>query len=359
MRMGWFEEDPTMGVLASPVPGTAQTSMNHVATVELQASYSRTASVRRTRPARKLPPSSPLRSHRIGLLCLAVTSFGWGLNWPGMKILLREMPPLLARGSAGLVAALLIAIVAATQGQSLKVPRPLSGRLVAASLTNVFAWMGFATLSIRWLHAGQGALLVYTMPIWATLLAWPILGQRPSMRATAGLLLCIGGLWSLFGGSAMQFDAGQWIGAGFALASAFFFALGTVALRPLVEMPPLALLAWQVGLGCLPMLLLGLAFEDLPHASELSTRGWLLWLYMTAVPMGLCYFTWFAALRRLPRTTASVATLLTLVIGVCASAFMLDEPFRLREVAALLLILSGVALALEIKVGAASRPADE
>ena len=69
-------------------------------------------------------------------------------------------------------------------------------------------------------------------------------------------------------------------------------------------------------------------------------------LYMTAVPMGLCYMTWFAALRRLPPTTASLATLLTPVIGVVAAAFVLGEPLGPRELAALALTLGGVALAL-------------
>jgi drug/metabolite transporter (DMT)-like permease len=36
--------------------------------------------------------------------------------------------------------------------------------------------MGLSTLSLLWLDAGQGALLVYSMPIWATILAWPALG---------------------------------------------------------------------------------------------------------------------------------------------------------------------------------------
>ena len=57
------------------------------------------------------------------------------------------------------------------------------GRLLALSMTNVFAWIGFSTLSMLWLNAGQAA-----MPIWATLLAWPLSGQRPSVRASGGLL---------------------------------------------------------------------------------------------------------------------------------------------------------------------------
>jgi drug/metabolite transporter (DMT)-like permease len=281
----------------------------------------------------------------VGFLCLLVTSVGWGLNWPAMKVLLRELPPLFARGAAGSVAGVACALAVVALGQSLAVPRPLIGRLVAASALNVFAWMGFATVAMRWLSVGQCALLVYTMPVWATLLAWPIRGERPSVRAVAGLVLCMAGLWQLFGGAGFQLDREPLIGAALALLSALLFALSTVALRPLVELTPLASLAWQLALGCMPMVAMGIAFEH-PALADVSATGWALMLYMTAVPMGLCYLTWFAALRRLPPTTASLATLLTPVIGVVAAALTLGEPLGAREALALTLTLGGVALAL-------------
>src|SRR5690349_21045092 len=118
-----------------------------------------------------------------------------------MKYLLQEWPPLFARGSAGLCAALLIAVAARMAGQSLAVPRALWGKLALAAFLNILAWTGFATLSIRWLNAGQGALLVYTMPVWATLLAWPVLGRKPAAASLAGLVLCLSGIALLFAGA--------------------------------------------------------------------------------------------------------------------------------------------------------------
>jgi drug/metabolite transporter (DMT)-like permease len=287
----------------------------------------------------------PLSATRIGFLCLMVTVVGWGLNWPAMKVLLRELPPLFARGAAGAAAGAVFALAALLLRQPLALPRRLIGRVVAASALNVFAWMGFATIALRWLNVSQCALLVYTMPVWAMLLAWPIRGERPSLRAVAGLLLCMTGLWQLFGGGDLLLDREQSVGAALALGSAVLFALSTVALRPLIEIRPVASLAWQLSLGCLPMLLIGLAFEH-PDVARLSPTGWALMLYMTAVPMGLCYMSWFAALRRLPPTTASLATLVTPVIGVAAAAFALGEPLGHKELAALMLTLAGVGLAL-------------
>ena len=281
----------------------------------------------------------------FGFVCLLVTSLGWGLNWPAMKVILAQLPPLFARGTAGSVAGLACALATVLLGQSLVVPRPLIGRVVAAAALNVFAWMGFATVAMRWLSVGQCALLVYTMPVWATLLAWPIRGERPSLRAIAGLALCMAGLWQLFGSGGFHLDWEQQVGAVLALGSAVLFALSTVALRPLIELRPLASLAWQLSLGCLPMVALGLAFEH-PAIANVSPTAWALMLYMTAVPMGLCYMTWFAALRRLPPTTASLATLLTPVIGVVSAALVLGEPLGTRELVAFTLTLAGVALAL-------------
>ena len=280
---------------------------------------------------------------RVGLLLLLLTSVGWGLNWPVMKQLLQEWPPLFARGTAGLAAALVLTGVALSRRERIALPRKLWARMVASAFCSVFAWMGFTTLSLRWLSAGQAALLVYTMPVWATLLAWPLRGERPTPRATLGLALCMAGVAVLVGQNA-TIGMEQLPGVLFALGAALLFALGTITIAPL-PLPPVTSVVWQLTIGCAPMLLLGLLFER-PDVAALSPGGVALMAYMTIGPMGLCYLSWFAALRRLPPATASIGTLLTPVIGVIAAAATLGEPFGARQIGAMILTLGGVALAL-------------
>ncbi len=299
---------------------------------------------RRTRHRRRGLILPALNSRAIGLWCLLATSIGWGFNWPVMKFLLTQWPPLFARGSAGMAAAALLAGLAWRRGERLTVPRRQFGRLLAAAFINVFVWMGFSTLALHWLAAGQAALLVYTMPVWATLLAWPLLGQRPPARSVAGLVLALGGLLLLFGGSGLGLARGQWPGVPLALGAAFLFALGTVTLGALA-LPPLTAVVWQLVLGCTPMLAYGVLFEH-PRWDALTPLGWGLMAYVTAVPMALCYLTWFAALRRLPPATASIATLLTPVIGVVAAALVLGEPLGAKEALAMGLTIGGLALVL-------------
>lgn len=284
-------------------------------------------------------------SRIAGFLLLAVTVLGWGLNWPAVKLLLLEWPPLFSRGVAGVAAAVLLAAIAASRGESLRVSPRYFPRLAFAAFTNVFAWMGFGTVAMKYLPISEAALLAYTMPIWTMLFAWPILGERPTLRSVIALVLAFVGLAVLFSGQDFSFDQAKIMGVALALGAAVLFAFGSVTARTPIPLKPIALVAWLVGLGCLPMIVLGLLIEH-PDIAALSPRGWALMVYMTLGPMAIAYLTWFAALRRLQPAAATTGSLGVPIVGVCAGALFLGDPFGLREIAALVLTLAGVALAL-------------
>jgi drug/metabolite transporter (DMT)-like permease len=286
-----------------------------------------------------------LDARLTGFALLAITVTGWALNWAFIKLLLREWPPLFSRGISGVAAAIILACLASARGESLKVPRIAWSALSLAAFTNVFAWMGFGTAAMVDLSISEGTLLVYTMPIWAMLFAWPMLGARPRLREISALALGVAGIAVLFAGDQFAFGAGKLAGIALALAAAILFALGSVRTKQPLPIAPIAQVAWQVGLGCAPMIAFGLAFEQ-PDFGKLSPTGGAVLIYMILGPMGLCYLTWFAALQRLPAATAAMGTLIVPVIGVVAAAILLGEPLGLREVVAAALTLGGVALAI-------------
>lgn len=258
-----------------------------------------------------------------------------------------ELPPFSARGFAALAASLILAAWVKARGQSLAVPRGEWGALGIYALLNVTAWMGLATVALQWLTGGEGALVAYTMPIWAVLLAWPVLGERPRPRHLAGLGLGLVGVTVLMlSGGGLAGGAAKLPGLLIMLAAAFSFALAAVLgkRRPLA-VPPMAVVVWQVGLGGLPILAASLLTEN-PDWGAVSTTGWLAMLYMAAIPLCLCYATWFGALRRLPAGTAAMGTLVTPVIGMLASGIVLGEPLGPAQFLALGLTLGGVVLAI-------------
>ncbi|MBP0438049.1 DMT family transporter [Tianweitania sediminis] len=283
-------------------------------------------------------------SRGIGYACLVATAIGWGLNWPWMKILLQEWPPLFSRGLAGTIAAALLALVAVKRGERLAIARPTLPSLLFGSFTNVFAWMGFSTVAMQWLTVSEASLVVYTMPLWTTLLAWLLVGAKPTARELLGLGLGFLGIGVLLGGQGLAVGTDKLLGYGLAVGAAVLFALGSV-LRPRGDViPPFTLVAWQVGVACSVMMLIGIVFEG-PDLTQLSFAGGLAMGYMTVIAMGLCYLTWFETRRRLPASTAATGMLLVPIVGIVAAAAMLGEHLGPRETLAMGLTLGGVALA--------------
>jgi drug/metabolite transporter (DMT)-like permease len=280
-----------------------------------------------------------------GLAFLAITSICWGLNWPIMKHILIEWPPLSTRGLTGIAGGALLAMLAATRGESLRVPPDQWPRLLLSAFLNVTTWMMAMGLALLWLPASEAVVIAYTMPVWAALLAWLILRERMSPRRILALLMAFAGIAALMGGNGIAASMAKLPGIALVLAGAFTFALGTIAAKRLpVALPLIASSALQIGLGSVPVALAGLLFEH-PRIEALSTLGWALMAYMTLVGFCVAYVSWFAALKRLPASVAAIGTMAVPVIGVVASAIALHEPLGIGQIAALLFTLAGVAMA--------------
>lgn len=284
-------------------------------------------------------------SRAAGFAFLMVTSIGWGVNWPISKHLLTELPPLTMRGLGGLIGAALLAAIAIARNEPLAVPRHLWPRLIGISFLTVGMWTSLIGLALLWLNAGEAAVLAASNPVWVSLLAWPMLGERLSASRIIALLVAIAGLAILFGVDGFSASAQKLPGIVLALAATTGVALGTILTKRFpLEMPAIAVATWQMGSACLGVSAAGLMFET-AHFDRLSPSGWLLLGYVVFVQFCLCYACWFAALKRLPASTAAVGTLIIPVVGVVASAIALHEPLGLREVLALGLTLGAVAIA--------------
>lgn len=286
------------------------------------------------------------RPDLFGILCLVLAVAGWGLNWPALKLLLQEVPPLTGRGYACLAVAGTLFAIARLRGVSLAVPAGEWKRLVPISLLNITAWNGTSVFGLNWLSASEGTIIAYSVPLYAALLAWPVLGEKPTARRLLALAIGIGGIIVLMAGHGLDIGIGKLPGVAIITSGSVLFALGTVLTkRAPLPLAPLPAVMWQVAIGGAPLLLLSWLLES-PDWAAMSARSWGFLAYMAIGPLCLCYFAWFAALKRMPASVASIGTLLAPVVGVTAAAVFLGEPLGARELAALAMTLGGVALAI-------------
>lgn len=280
-----------------------------------------------------------------GLGLLFVTSCSWGLNWPLMKFLLSELPPFWMRAISGLSGFAFALILAGLRRESLRVPRAQIPRLILFSVLNYGAFGIFTVLSLLWLNASEAVVITYTLPVWAALMAWPMLGERPTLARTSGMVLALAGVAALVGADQVSFNAHLLPGIATGFFAAFLFGLGTViAKRQPLRLPPVTAVAWQVGLGAVPQLALALMLEQ-PHFGRITPLAWVFFAYIAIMPMTIAYLTWFRALRFLPASIAATSVLVAPLVGVVSSALFLGDPLGPRQIAALAVTLTGVGLA--------------
>lgn len=280
-----------------------------------------------------------------GLALLLFTACTWGATWPQAKFLLSEMPPFTARAIPNTAGVLFAFAVAVALRERLRPPPGEWRWLLIYGVLNYGAFTILSTLSLVWLKASEAVIIVYTLPIWAGMLAWPMLGERPTRRRIGAMLLALSGVALLVGVGA---EAAEWrklpgIACGF--LAAWLFALATVvAKRHPLRMPPVAGVAWQAAFGAVPVVLLALLFEH-PHWQRVTPLGIAAFGYIATMPLTIAYLTWFRALRLVPASIAATTVLISPTIGVLSSALLLGDPLGPRQVVALVMTLTGVGLA--------------
>ncbi len=308
-------------------------------------------------PSAPGPPRNALSAGelpRAGFLLLAAITLFWGGNWPMMKIVLAEVPVWWFRGICLIAAGTGLLAIARAGGLPVAVPRREVGPLLFCALFNIVGWHLFSAYGVSLMAAGRAAIIAFTMPLWAVLLGWPVLGERPTARRWAGLGLGLAGLAVLVGPDLRSAQAAP-LGALFMLGAALCWATGTVAVKRFAwSSPTTVLVGWQLLVGAFAVLPGALFFEEAPSLASLSPRAIAAFAYVVALPMLFCHWAYFKLVRMFPVSLAAIGTLAIPVVGVFLSALILDEAVGAREIAALLLICGALALVL---VAPAGKPA--
>jgi drug/metabolite transporter (DMT)-like permease len=294
------------------------------------------------------------RTHTRGLIMLLIVVLAWGTCWPVNKALLDHMPPLwsLALRSVVSAAALLAISIGAT---GLKMPtRQDAPVLVSMVLLHMVGFAVLATLALQFVQAGRSTVLAYTSVLWAPLFAALFLSERVSPRRAIGLGLGILGLAVIFNPLTFDWRDGRAVfGNAALLGGAVLWGISIVHNRAHVwRATAFQLAPWQALLAATLLIGIAAAVEGVP-AIDWSPRAIWLLLFAGIPGTALAYWAVAVASSSLPAATTSVGLLGTPAVSVLMSLLMLGERPTVPLIAALLLILAGVA----VGISDAGRPA--
>jgi drug/metabolite transporter (DMT)-like permease len=274
-------------------------------------------------------------------LMLVVLCVVWGVSWPIMRIALTEVPPFTMRTFSTLVGGLALFAVCLLRRSNLRLPDARAWtHVVISSLLNVASFSVFSTFAQLGAATSRVAILAYTMPIWAVVLAWLCLGEKPTGTQPIAIALCVAGLAVLIYPLAA---GGIPLGIVLALATGVSWAAGTVYLKwARIAANPMAVAIWQFFvIGACMMI-----FEGGPDFHAAQIDGVVATMLSGLLGTGVAYGLWFTVIRRLPAMTASLGVLGSPVIGVIASVLVLGERPTAADVVGFALILAASACAL-------------
>ncbi len=285
-------------------------------------------------------------SRHLGYALLITCWFAWGFAYPATKISLETLDVWSSRALAMFGGGVILLALAAAQGRALRVPRRHWRDLGIAALCNMTVFQIGITIGVHYFSAGRTAVIAYTMPLWATVFAVWLLGERLTPPRLAALTLGLAGIAVLMSQDFSHLRNAPG-GALSTLVAATAFGLGTVWMkRRGWRLDPTVSAGWQLVLGGLPVAAIWLVVGPPVVFGEVSPASWSAVLYLLLIANAIAYMAWFRVVAFFSAIASGIGIFAVPLVAVFGSAVLVSESVGWRELTALGLI--GLALALNV-----------
>ncbi len=282
---------------------------------------------------------------RRQLWALVALTLMWRINWPMMKLSLREITPLYFRALTMSGGALWLYFFYRRRGIDMT-PRGEQWRsVVTLGLPNMLGWHTVSILGVKELASGRAAILGFTMPIWTVLISVVLLGERLTGRvalAALAVALAIGLLIS----DEFTTLAGHPLGVLWMEFAALLWAIGTLMMRRArLTLPVEALTVWMMTLASVCLWALAAMLEPVPTL-HLRAETWASLAYGVLINYGFAQIIWFGLARGLPPATSAMSLMAVPMIGTLSAPLLLGEWPRWQDFVAMAFVMAAIAAVL-------------
>lgn len=269
----------------------------------------------------------------------------WGTTYLAIKIALETIPPFLLGGLRYALAGAGLCAILAARGHRLPALSTWA-RLGVLGFFMLALGNGGVVIGAQWLPSGLVAVLIATSPFWmVSVEAFVSGGRQFHARQWAGLVVGFLGIvllvWPdiMTGGSAGRdflwgVVAVQIACAGWAVGSAY-------TRRHVMPSDVIGAAAVQMLFGGVFLIVAGTLHGEWSRLA-FNTRTTSMFVYLTVAGSVVAFAAYSYALRHLDVAIVSLYTYVNPVIAVALGAWLLDEPFGPRMLAAAALIAAGV-----------------
>ena len=280
----------------------------------------------------------------LAFVHLGIVYVLWGSTFLAIRVAVREgsgFPPFFMAGTRILTASAILFILAWLAKQRL---RPTRQELLVVAGAGLLLWTGgngLLTWSEQRVHAGPAALVIATVPVWASLTEAYLDRRRLSLLLIVSLSVALLGVATLsvpFLTSGVRADALSMMAL---LLAAMSWAAGTVlqSRRP-VKLEIYSNAAYQTLFGALGILTVSLLLRE--SAPSPVAEAWIAWAYLIVFGSLIGFTSYLQTIRLLPLSVATTHTYVNPVVAVVLGAILLSEPITPYTLVGTALVLLGV-----------------
>ena len=264
----------------------------------------------------------------LAALALVVNAFCYGVMWWPFRYLQDHgIHPLWATVLVDLVAlSFIFAANPKIWRQFIAFPG-LWVLLIGAGMTNVgFNWAVTIGDVVR------VVILFYLMPAWVVLLAWPLLGEKPTLKSLGRLVMALCGVVIVLKTPESPWPWPESMADGLALLGGFSFALTNIMLRKLSGPPPAAVTVAMFGGGavmCTWAALLGMQ-QGLVNALPSMATDWVVAVLGLSLMISVANLALQYGASRLKANTTSLIMLCEVIFASVSSVLLGAGTISLR-----------------------------
>ena len=291
-----------------------------------------------------------------GFFYVLAAAFMWGLIGVFTKYILAEGIGALEIAFWRAIFAWVFFLVHAIIAKQVRAHRSDLPALLGFGVICVTLFYGAYQVAIRDVGVAMAAVLLYTAPAWVAFLSWLVLKEKMTTVKTVCVAMTILGVAcislgpKLMSGSTINLNL---FGLAAGLLSGFTYALYYIFGKAfLFRYPTPTIFVYALPFGALLLL----PFIDFAHKSP---QAWMLLAVMALVTSYGAFSVYYAGLKRMEATHASVIATFEPLVASVSAYFLFGEKFTMLGYVGSSLIIAAVLMVILFRPGAKTVTAEE
>ncbi|WP_077737014.1 DMT family transporter [Bacillus sonorensis] len=266
----------------------------------------------------------------------------WGYTWVTMKIAIHDIPPVLFSALRLLIGAVPLFIILVIKGKKRAIGKENLKNYFVMGLLMGLGYMGVLTYGMQFVDSGKTSVLVYTMPIFVTVISHFRLNEKINVYKMIGLISGFIGLLFIFGTEILHFEKNVIFGELCVLIAALSWAVANVFSKLRFHNTDMIHMnAWQLLIGTVFLLIFSFILEP-THSLHWSNAAVLSLLFNGLFSTAFTFVIWFWVLNQIEASKASMALMFVPVLGLFFGWLQLREPITYNIMAGAFLICIGI-----------------